>query len=393
VIYIGETPVKSTFYVGANEAGVDRQIQSIMAELKGLKNVKQAPAFSDVPAALASLGIGSDAQYSLTAEQSKLINLHRGVNGIDYFYVYNRGFNANSASQYGWNYGAVKEQTIPDVSTMITFKAKGTPYRFNTWTGEIIPIANYTVSGGLITLPVSLRGNESTVFAFDYGNVLGTANDNKIRVAASVGVNAYYDARGRLAVKSSSNGQRHIALSNGSAKDIQVAGASSPIVLGNWKLKVEDWEPGPTATTTAKSIIDVNLGDLKPWKDVPELQYSSGIGTYTTTFDMVKGWKEGVGAVLNLGIVDFGYKLMIDGTEVKTNQENTAVDIGPYVKAGTNTVVVEVTTTLNNRLKKLYNVARRTDDHYGLIGSGGASATDGLGGTVTVTPYVVTVLQ
>ena len=54
---------------------------------------------------------------------------------------------------------------------------------------------------------------------------------------------------------------------------------------------------------------------------------------------------------------------------------------------------MEVTTTLNNRLKNLYNVERRTEDYYGLLGTGGTSATDGLGGVVTVTPYVVTVVK
>jgi len=276
VIYIGETPVKATFYTGATQSSVERQIQSIMTELKGLKNVKQAQTFSDVPAALDLLGISSDAQYSLDVQQSKLINLHRAADGIDYYYVYNRGFNSNSASAYGWKYGAVKEQSIPDVSTKVTFKAKGKPYLLNTWTGEITPIANYTTSEASITIPVSLKGNESIVFAFDYANVLGV-NDNKIHITSSADIDAYYDRNGKLAVRYSSNGQFHIPLSNGSAKDIKVAGVPSPVALGNWKLKVEDWKPGSTPTTTAKSMIDVNLGDLKPWKNVPELQYSSGI--------------------------------------------------------------------------------------------------------------------
>jgi hypothetical protein len=163
--------------------------------------------------------------------------------------------------------------------------------------------------------------------------------------------------------------------------------------LGNWKLKVEDWKPGSTLTTTSKEVINVALGDLKPWHKVLELQNASGIGTYTTSFTMPKGWNEGVGAYLNLGIVNFAYKLKINGKEVKTSQVNTLSDIGPYIKSGTNTIEVEVATTLNNRLKDLYNVTRRTVDYYGLLGSGGNSAIDGLGGVVTVTPYVVTLIK
>ena len=102
-----------------------------------------------------------------------------------------------------------------------------------------------------------------------------------------------------------------------------------------------------------------------------------------------KGWVQGVGAYLNLGTVNFGYKLKINGTAVKANQINTVVDIGPYVKAGDNSVEAEVATTLNNKLKKLYEVSSRTLDYYGLIGSGGTSTQDGLGGVVTATLHGV----
>jgi hypothetical protein len=240
-------------------------------------------------------------------------------------------------------------------------------------------------------VPLSLRGNESAVLAFDSGNVLGGSAG--LHVTAAANADAFYDSTGGLAIKVPSNGQYRVALSNGSVKDVKVDAVPAALKLGNWKLKVEDWKPSDTPTTTSKTVIAVDLGDLKPWKNVPELQSSSGIGTYTTMFAMNKGWKDGVGAVLDLGIVNFGYKLTVNGVEVKAKQTNTAIDIGPYLKAGNNTVEVEVATTLNNRLKALYNVAARTVDSYGLIGSGGTSATDGLGGAVRVTPYVVTAIR
>jgi len=392
VVYIGDLPVKSTFYSPTNQSGMDSQVQSTMAELKSLKNVKQAPTFADVPSALDSLGVSSDAQYSLDAQQSKLISMHRAAGGIDYYYVYNRGFNANSGSGYGWGYGKVKELDIPDVSTKVTFRGKGKLYQLNTWTGEIVPVANYTVNGSTITVPVTLRGNESTVFALDSANVLAV-NDNKVHATSSGDADVFYVQSGRLAIKGLTGGLYHVALSSGAAKDIRIAAVPSPVTLGNWKLSVEDWRPGATPTTTAKSTINVDLGELKPWGAVPSLQFSSCIGTYSTAFDMSKGWKDGVGAIVDLGVVNFAYRLKINGTDVKCEQMNTKVDIGPYVKAGRNTIEVEVATSLNNRLKDLYNVTRRTIDYYGLIGSGGTSATDGLGGVVSVTPYVAAVVQ
>lgn len=172
-----------------------------------------------------------------------------------------------------------------------------------------------------------------------------------------------------------------------------MSGVPAPLRLGNWKLTVENWRPGSTPTTTAKGTITVELGSLKPWKSVPELEYSSGIGRYSTTFEMVRGWKDGVGAHLDLGIVNFGYKLRVNGTEVKASQTNTLVDIGPCLKAATNALGVEVAASLNNRPKNLHDIASRTLDCCGLLGSGGTSTTDGLGGAVTVTPCKVIVVH
>ena len=395
VVYIGETPAKATFYHPANPAGADKQVQAMMTELKSLKDVRQAQTIKDVPAALDSLGIESDAriQYTSDAGQSKLINIHHAATGIDYYYVYNRGLNNNSGFGYGWKHGAAKEMDLPDASANITFRATGTPYRLDTWTGEITPIATYTSTDSSITIPVRLRFNQSTVIAFDHGKVLNAGEVGKVHVTSVSGGEAYYDGDGDLAIKATSNGLCHVALSDGTAKDVRADGVPPPINLSGWKLKVEDWNPGATVTSTAVSLMNVDLGDLKPWRSVPELENSSGIGTYTATFRMDRGSEQGVGAYLNLGTVNFGYVLKINGREVKANQIGTVVDIGPYVKAGNNTVEVEVATTLNNKLKKLYDVSSRTLDYYGLIGSGGSIAKDGLGGVVTITPYVRLVVQ
>ncbi len=206
---------------------------------------------------------------------------------------------------------------------------------------------------------------------------------------ASGDARVFYNPAGKLAVKAIHNGKYTIQLNDGTLKNVVINQVPAPMNLGNWKLTVEDWQPGNSATTTTKNKLTVDLGYLRPWRSIPELQHVSGIGTYTTSFELPKGWKEGVGAYVDLGIVNFSYRLIINGKAIKTSQINTCIDIGPFIKSGVNTIEVEVATTLNNRLKKLYNVTQRTEDYYGLIGSGGTSASDGMGGAVTLTPYVV----
>nr|WP_319511106.1 glycosyl hydrolase [uncultured Draconibacterium sp.] len=393
VVYIGETPQNATFLNPVNEAESTQKLQALVNELKSLKNVKNAKTFNDVPVALASLGINPDAQYSLKSNQSKLINIHRAAEGVDYYYVYNRGFNSNSGPAYDWNYDGVQEQIIPDVSTEITFNSTGTPYLLNTWTGEITPIACYEQTQNSTLIPIRLKGNESTIIAFDKTNVLGTPVLTQKHIIFSGDTQSCFDKSGKLAIKASSNGQHFIKLSDGLLKSITVEELPAPINLTSWNLSVEDWGPGTNPTSTAKTTINVQLDYLKHWGAIEELKNSSGIGTYSTTFEMGKAWDEGIGAYLDLGIVNYAYKLKINGSAIKVSQINTKVDIGSFLKSGKNTIEVEVSTTLNNRLKKLYDVTRRTDDFYGLIGSGSNSAIDGSGGSVKVIPYSIMVID
>jgi hypothetical protein len=73
---------------------------------------------------------------------------------------------------------------------------------------------------------------------------------------------------------------------------------------------------------------------------------------------------------LNLGEVSDSFELWVNGRAVPINQLSAQADIGPYLKAGRNTLTVRVATTLNNRLANLDRdvEARGIVQRYGLIG-------------------------
>ena len=54
------------------------------------------------------------------------------------------------------------------------------------------------------------------------------------------------------------------------------------------------------------------------------------------------------------------------------------MNISKYLKAGSNTITVEVATTLVNKMIAVYPDDERTPDDYGLLGNDGV---------VTITPY------
>ncbi|MBR4755349.1 MAG: hypothetical protein IK076_00235, partial [Bacteroidales bacterium] len=117
------------------------------------------------------------------------------------------------------------------------------------------------------------------------------------------------------------------------------------VEVDGWTVQFpEGWgtPAGPVALDSLVAWKDLDLGD--------EGRSFSGTATYSATFDVPEG-KVGKEVVLDLGRVDFI-------ADVKVNGESAGVlwtspyrlDVGGLVRAGENTVTVEVTSTWYNRL-------------------------------------------
>ena len=102
----------------------------------------------------------------------------------------------------------------------------------------------------------------------------------------------------------------------------------------------------------------------------PGLAECIRLGTYTTTFELPATWAATNGAMLSLGEVFDTFTVLVNGRTIPIDQISAESDIGPYLKAGRNTIVVRVATTLNNRLAKIDDdVANRgLVQPYGLVG-------------------------
>lgn len=339
VVLVGEAPSESAHY-GERERGF-AGIPRLMAQLKGLPNVREAAGFDDVPQVLAALGVSPDAAYSQLPDAPKFINLHRSGDGIDYYYVYNRGFNANSGIQPGWGYGKEREVPYGAATVNVAFRAEGTPYRLDAWTGRVEAVTDYVREGDRVLIPITLEGNESTLIAFDRTGAFPAAPSPESREPGET------------------------------------------LELTRWELAVEAWNPGPEASVSEKETIRVQLDGLKPWTEIPELSGVSGIGRYSTEVKLDKG----LGAVLDLGTVNYSWRIYVNGVEVPVSQTNAKVDIGAQLRKGKNRIEVVVATTLNNRIKAMtppapqgpagapggmMGLGGRTDDPYGLLGRDGS---------------------
>ena len=102
-----------------------------------------------------------------------------------------------------------------------------------------------------------------------------------------------------------------------------------------------------------------------------DLSRASGLGTYTTTFDLPDSWSKTDGAYLDLGDVLDTAQVTVNGVEITVNQSDRArIDLGHALHAGENTLTVRVATTMFNAVRATGDSNYQLMDwqHTGLLG-------------------------
>jgi len=385
----------------------DATLQGIVAQILAQPSVSQVASEADVPAKLAQLGITPAAK---PAAPTSLQSVRRtdDATKTDYYWLYNDGVDSypGSTAVFGRNPSNQYEEpaacrytgtginpcmaTGDAVDTLVTLEGKGTPYELDAFTGKIAPIARYTRNGDTVTLRVTLGRDASTVIALsDDPQSLGLVRPG--RYVTDTTADGAVQVGSSILVRDTSAGTYASTLDKGRTLTTTLPAAPAAIDLtgATWHVNAEDWQPlnpygtlGEAGTLTNKVPVSLDLTGLKPWPDIPELANASGIGTYTTTVNLPAGWDASYGATLSLGRVTDTFALTVNGQAVGIGQIDPTVDLGPYLHAGANTIVVRVATTFNNRLSQLDTAVRNRAviQNYGLVGP------------VVLTPYRQAVL-
>jgi hypothetical protein len=329
---------------------------------------------SDVPGKLRSLGIRPAAE---PANPSSVLSIRRrdAATGTDYYFFYNQGI----ASPADEPRTLFEPATGEPVDREFSLEGRGRPYLMDAWSGKITPLVNYSSSGDRVTLRIRLaRDNGLLIALSEQANRFGIAvPEVHVTSTTADGASLSQDA---IVIRASAAGTYTTTMSNGRTVRSTIRGVPAAIDLTRvkWHLSAEDWQPanpyattfGPAAAQTRKDHVEVELNGLKPWPEIPALQNAAGLGTYTTTFDLPAAWTATNGAMLSLGEVFDTFVVTINGRQVALDQISAEGEIGPYLKAGSNTITVRVATTLNNRLAKIdEDVANRgLVQPYGLVG-------------------------
>jgi hypothetical protein len=438
IVIIGQVPNAAPNATGGTLAGMqaaDKKVQAAMAKVVASPHTRivsdataanSQSADANGPAALAALGIAASTQLNTASAASAggtatpVQGVRRHDDNVDYYQLYN---SSNTSTVY----------------PSVTLTGNGTPYLLDTWTGQVTPIANYTSQNGRVTVSLRLAPGNASIVAITTDKQLFKAQPkNSVHAvsttanATSEGVdNVVFDGAGNLVARAASTGVYQTTLSNGRrvSGPITVPGiGQGPTVsvingvatLTNWQLSVDSWTQTPSGdpTKTQHTPIPANGtfqvtplqgvtdGTLPSWtaitpQNIPGLDPAdnltnvAGIGTYTTSFTLPATWsKSTAGAYLNVGAAVDTVDIWVNGKAVTAVDQNdrNQVDVGPYLRAGVNSLKITVATPLRNAVAvapatPATGQVANSSETIGALQGGAKIANVGLIGPVTLTPY------
>ncbi|MGL6198350.1 MAG: glycosyl hydrolase [Lachnospiraceae bacterium] len=337
---VNKTHKKAAMKTPFND-GKDHQLNELIAAMKGLKNVLEVHQQSETYQALQSLGVYPRAAYE-EANKDMLTTMREDDTYV-YLYIYNMKY---TQKQVG------KVKVVLDV--------KGCPYIINCWTGDIKEVACYVAEFQGIRLDVELAPGEALIYAIE--------KDKERRHIEKSNVWEFFKDEEQIYAKCTETGTYKISLSDGVTTEFTVS-VPDNFHLDKWHLVVEDWNEGDKKIIeenrglgyvtkevyyeTQKTKLDAGEVTLKAWKDIPQIGPEvSGVALYTTNIVLPSEWSDNNGAVLKIESLNGNTAaITVNGVKAAPIDINSRqVDISSLVCTGENTISVEVSSTLNNRL-------------------------------------------
>ncbi|MFD4974415.1 sugar-binding domain-containing protein [Streptomyces sp. NPDC058424] len=446
VVIIGQVPDAAPTAAGGTLAGMsaaDAEVRAAMAKVTAAPNTRvvadataagSQSADSNAPEALVSLGITASTRMNTPSAKTKgtatpVLGIRRHDDNLDYYQLFNMS-------------------STETVHPSVTLTGHGTPYLLDAWTGKITPIANYTSTGDRVTLSLRIGPGNAVIVAVTPSNKAFKAKPKLDVHATGTTANAtrggvdnvVYDSSGNLAARAATTGTYATTLSDGTTvtsnitvPDIDPSSTVSLIggvpTLTNWQLSVDSWTQTPSGDPTktlhtpipaggsfpVSPLNGVSNGSLPSWtaitpQNIPGLDPANnltnvaGIGTYTTSFALPSDWSASTaGVYLNIGAAADTVNIWVNGKAVAGVDQNdrNQVDIGPYLRAGSNELKITVATPLRNAVAvapatpetgQVPNSSAKIGDLQVDIsppapGFTRKIATVGLIGPVTLTPY------
>ncbi|KAF5355430.1 hypothetical protein D9758_006403 [Tetrapyrgos nigripes] len=377
IIFVGSTPDDIPgFEVGDSQK---TQVQSLISQLVGKSSVTIVDTEDDVAGALAQMGVSP--ATSANPESPNLYTIVREIQGdteadrTSHFYLFNSNVSTSGSVPGPINFTLTLNPGF-----------NGTPFALDPWTGDVNPVALYTVDdNGTISIPfISLAPAQTALFTITtLSSFEGVAAPSTHLTSVGEGVIAVGSSSG-VELRSFQDNDAEITFSNGSTQTVNLSlSGESPRELDGWQLNITAWTP-PADLSQNKSkpvlvpMAPINLTQgLVPWDQLEGLANVSGVGTYVTTLDWDQAEDGGVGVQLDFGEVFHTIKAWINGVEIPTaDPTNPVVDVSGFVKQGSNDIRVDAASTLLNAVNSVGTAvvslaqprtAHPVNQHYGLV--------------------------
>lgn len=284
----------------------DSELASIVDQIKALPNVLEVEGGSALLGALRELGVLPRVAYA--EPSSNVLTCMKDADGRTNLFVYN-----------------MKYAEEEPVEVTLEVEGAGRPYEADCWAGEVRELSGALDADGRTEVTLSLMPGEATMLVLD-----------RSEEPRELGCDREWGAE---------------------------------IELPEWDLSVESWDEGEKREIvedrglgvvthevwyeTEKTMIDAGRVATVPWKDIPAVGPEvSGVGYYTTMVELPEDWSDEDGAVLCIGSTNgCTAAVRVNGKDTGAyNINKRSVEIGDLLEPGKNEIVVEVSSTLNNRL-------------------------------------------
>lgn len=332
----GDTKRRETVEAGLQVTDGDMELQEIVRKIKRLPNVAEINDPSEAVDALHQLGVRARTEF--IRPNGKVLPLTREEDNRIWLYLYNMAYTETNGT-----------------TVTVSLEKAGVPYFVDCWTGKIEHACGYEWKDGRTVLNVSLQPGEARIYALDLkADKADRFEDSNQKAGAET------EAGPEIA-------QNIIRAAIIPEKEEPV----EKWEFTDWDLEVEDWNEGERREITEdrgkglvtkevyyetnKNRIRTHIKELKPWKDIPEIGSDvSGVGYYSTEFNATAGQLQSRKLILKMDSIGGNTAAVyVNGQKADpVNPNHLSVDITAWVRPGANSLLVEVTSTLNNRLKE-----------------------------------------
>ena len=332
---------------GSND-GKDQELAEVIAEMKKLENVRTVESPQDAYEALQELGVSPRAGYM--ESNSKVLSVMRKADDVSYLYCYHYMYGDDEDYQ-----GQVAVEGIYE------------PYVLNTWSGDVEKVSYYDTKDGKTILNLDLVPGDMKVFLLK-----PVEEQTETSVVSVENVSHVITKNGTVYMAAEGSGTASADLCEGTVGGEEVGGPEN-INLTRWSLTVNSYLPGEkvvrteiteetgiestevTYETRHETIDAGTLDTLVPWKEIENIGDTvSGVGTYTTSFQLPSNWDESCGAVFRAEDFNLGTAaLFVNGQQVPINMDSRTADISEFVTAGENEIQVRVTSSLRNIMREI----------------------------------------